>query len=210
MKRVYILFAFLAATSALSAQSEIFLQKLRWGLRHLVAARSLEQMDKAVSIFKDLSKDNNGSYLPDYYAALSLLFKTNYFEDVSARDSLADEALEYIAKAEALPHDQAELEFLRGYALTTKMIIDPEHRGEAYAPQIMDHYEKVMALEPKNPRAPTFLALNMKVMPEFFYSDTHDPCALARSGKQLYQGYHKDNLLVWGEETADRLLQECN
>ncbi|RMG72560.1 MAG: hypothetical protein D6722_05195 [Bacteroidetes bacterium] len=210
MRHFLLLLAPFLLCASLSGQSQVFFQKVQWGMRHIAYAQSLAEIDKAVSIFKEMSGDNHGSYLPDYYAALSLIFKTNYVEDLDTRDALVDEALTYLDKAAALPsHDPAEVAFLRGYALFTKVLGDPDYWGETYAPQIMAHYQKVMEIEPRNPRAPTFLAMGMMALPGLFYSDTYDACALAQKGKQQYRGYHKDNLLVWGEEMADRLLQAC-
>ncbi len=210
MKKFYISFLLLILSVGAHAQSGAFYQEVTWGMRHIASAQSLQQIDKAVSIFKDLSTRNQGSYLPDYYVALSLLFKADYLAELSDRDAAVDGAMEYIARAEKLSPNNPELEFLRGYALTTRMLGDPAYRADLYAPQIIGHFEKVMEMEPSNPRPPTLMAFLMMNLPDYFYSDEHSPCGLAQQAIQLYPGYHKDHLLVWGRELAERILQDCN
>ncbi len=209
MKRLFALSAFIISSMSLSAQTGIFYQEVEWGMRHIAAAQSLDDLKTSFHIFQDLATRNQGSYLPDYYAALVLVLETDYLENAADRDSLVENAMQHIQASEALSPNNVELEFLRGYALTAKLMTDPEQRGQDYAPLITAHYEKAMSMDPQNPRAPTFLAKLMVAMPQFFTNAKYDPCTLAKSAKDLYHNYWKDHLLIWGTEVADELVQGC-
>ena len=210
MKKLATITLLLLSSITLSAQSGAFWQEIENGLRNLVEYNGPEKYDRAFNIFKDMSGRNQGSYMPDYYAALTLTFHAEDIEDVTAMDSLLDMALIYIGKAEAVQPNNAEIEFLKGYTLTAKMQVDGANRYETYVPMIFGHYDKAMSLDPNNPRAFTFLAYDLLKYTDTFVTKKYNRCHLATTAQNLWPNYHPEHMLMWGNEVVDEIIVGCN
>ena len=210
MKKLATITLLLLSSITLSAQSGAFWQEIENGLRNLVEYNGPEKYDRAFNIFKDMSGRNQGSYMPDYYAALTLTFHAEDTEDVTLMDSLLDMALIYIGKAEAVQPNNAEIEFLKGYTLTAKMQVNGSERYEAYVPKIMEHYDNAMRLDPDNPRAFTFLAYDLFNYKDTFVTGKYSPCYLVNTAMKNWPNYHPEHMLLWGNEVATELAKNCN
>jgi len=103
-----------------------------------------------------------------------------------------------------------ELEVLRGFALTAKLVVDPATRGQQYGPMIARHYGKAMQMDPKNPRAVAMMARNDLGMAQFFGSDPAAACAMAQRSIALFDtetpaGFEPR----WGKNVAMEVTATC-
>lgn len=205
---VLVLFLF---SLTVSAQSPSYQQAMGQAMSEFAEAQTAEDFNASANTFSRIAAAGDDQYLPDYYAALSLINQSFRISDGAERDLLADKAMAHIESAEAISPKNAELEVLRGYALTAKLVVDPSTRGQKYSPMIAQHYGKAMQMDPQNPRAAAMMARNDLGTAQFFGSEPTKACALAQQSLELFKNETPDGFEPrWGKEVAMEVIAACN
>ncbi|NEN22687.1 hypothetical protein G3O08_04095 [Cryomorpha ignava] len=205
---VLVLFFF---TLTLSAQSPTYQKAMGQAMTAFAEAQTAADFTATANTFTRIAAAGDGEYLPDYYAALSLINQSFRVKDSAERDQLADKAMEHIDAAERISPKNVELEVLRGYALTAKMVVDPSTRGQKYSPMIAQHYGKAMQMDPQNPRAAAMMARNELGVAQFFGSEPTKACALAGRSLELFENETPDGFEPrWGKDVAMEVAAACN
>lgn len=210
MKNSILLLVFFFVSFSISAQDGAYQQAMGKAMTEFGQAKTAEGFKSASNSFARIAENNQGQYLPDYYAALTLITQTFYMKDAAERDAIADKALKHIEAAEKLSPENDELEVLRGFALTAKMVVDPASRGQKYSPMIAMHYGKAMQMDPENPRAAAMMARNELGMAQFFGSEPTKACALAQKSIGLFEKEKVEGFSPsWGKDTALEVAAAC-
>lgn len=195
----------------LSAQSPTYQKAMGQAMAAFAEAQTAADYTATANTFTRIAAAGDGEYLPDYYAALSLINQSFRVKDSAERDQLADNAMAHIEAAEKLSPKNVELEVLRGFALTAKMVVDPSTRGQKYSPMIAQHYDKAMQMDPQNPRAATMMARNELGVSQFFGSAPTNACALAVKSIDLFDQETPDGFEPrWGKDLAMEVAAACN
>lgn len=210
MKNQILVLVLFLSTLALNAQNASYQQAMGQAMGAFAEAQTAEDFDTSANTFARIAAVSEGEYLPNYYAALSLIIQSFYLKDGGKRDQLADRAMEHIEAAEAISPKNVELEVLQGYALTAKMVVDPATRGQKYSPLIAQHYGKAMKMDPQNPRAMALMARNDLGMTHFFGSDPSTACAMAEKSIALFDNESPDGFEPrWGKDVAMEMTAAC-
>lgn len=210
MKNQILVLVLFLSTLALHAQDPAYQQAMGQAMGAFAEAQTAEDFNTSANTFARIATASEGEYLPDYYAALSLIIESFYLQDGGERDQLADKALLHIEAAEAISPKNVELEVLRGHALTAKMVVDPATRGQKYSPMIARHYGKAMQMDPQNPRAMALMARNDQGMAQFFGSDPAAACAMAEKSIALFDAETPNGFEPrWGKDVAMQVSGAC-
>lgn len=172
--------------------------------------------DELVALSNDFARigdKEKTQWLPYYYAALStiqggrLLMREN---KQSALDTPADAAIGYIAKAEALNPDNAELSILSKMAHSLKMMVDPMSRYMSEGQTAAQALDKAIKLDPNNPRIALIQAEDLYFTPPQFGGDKKKGLETFQKAKDLYKTYKLKSKLDpnWGESEADYFLSQ--
>lgn len=194
----------------LSAQNPTYQKAMGEALTTFAEAQTAADLAASANTFTRIAAAGEGEYLPDYYAALSLINQSFRIKDGAERDLLADNAMAHIEAAEKISPKNVELEVLRGYALTAKMVVDPSTRGQKYSPMIAQHYGKAMQMDPQNPRAAAMMARNELGVAQFFGSEPTKACALAIKSIDLFENETTEGFEPrWGKDLAMEVAAAC-
>ncbi len=210
MKNSILLLVLFFVSLTISAQDGAYQQAMGKAMGEFGQAKTPEGFKSASNSFARIAENNQGQCLPDYYAALSMITQTFYMKDAAERDALVDKAIKHIEAAEELSPNNDELEVLRGFALTAKMVVDPSTRGQKYSPMIAMHYGKAMQMDPENPRAAAMMARNELGTAQFFGSETTKACDLAQKSIALFENEKAEGFSPsWGKDTAMEVVAAC-
>ena len=210
MKNQILVLVLFLCSLGMHAQDGAYQQAMGEAMGTFAKAQSAEDFKTSANTFARIAAASKGEYLPDYYAALSLIIESFYVQDGGERDQLADQAMKYIEAAEAISPKNVELEVLRGHALTAKMVVDPATRGQQYSPMIAQHYGKAMKMDPQNPRAMALMARNDLGFAQFFGSDPSAACAMASKSIALFDAETPKGFEPrWGKDVAMEVAGAC-
>lgn len=175
------------------------------GLANWKAGKSQE----AMATFERVAQVEKDNWIPKYYQAMVGI--TNSFMMTNN-----EEKLKAIDAAKALiPTDEkslnAEWYVLNALALTSELTIDPMATAMTLSPQIMEQYEKALALEPNNPRALSGMADFSIQSKKFMGGDTKEECKQLEKAVSLFDKEKNATKFYpsWGKERAAALLASC-
>jgi len=206
---------FLIAIALLSfnfiiAQGGAYEKAMGEALANLSNAESPDDLNSVSNDFDRIAMQAEGDLWSNYYAAFAKIRSSFSIQDVEQRDMLLDNVLERISKTQEKHPQSSELEVLRGYALMSKMVVDPASRGQQYSPMVAKSYGKAMSMDQTNPRALAMMARWELGTAQFFGAETTKPCGMAQKSLELFeQDEPKGFEPRWGREVADEVLAAC-
>jgi len=130
-----------------------------------------EEFTAMANDFDRIGTKENTQWLPYYYAAFAtiqkgrLMMKTGKTAEL---DPVAAQADQYIAKAEALSPNNAEIYILKKITSGLRMMVDPMSRYMQESPIAQGALAKAKELDPENPRITVLLAEDAYFTPEQF------------------------------------------
>src|SRR5690606_41405342 len=101
MKNQITVLAFFILSLTVSAQSPNYQKAMGQAMTAFAGAQTADDFNTSSNTFARIAAAGEGHYLPDYYAALSLINQSFRVKEAAQRDQLADKALDHIAAAEA-------------------------------------------------------------------------------------------------------------
>lgn len=107
-------------------------------------------------------------WLPQYWVAYGLIKESYITTNTAEKDVVLDKAEEYITKAEAISPKNAEIEVLKAYFNSARLVVDPMSRWQKHGALFEQHLAEAAKLDPQNPRADYLRATNLFYTPEAF------------------------------------------
>ncbi|UQB67944.1 hypothetical protein [Epilithonimonas zeae] len=147
-------------------------------------------------------------WLPYYYAAFATIQKGRILMKdgkTSELDPVAADAEKYIAKAEALSPNNAELFILKKMTSGLKMMVDPMSRYMTEAPIAQQALAKAQELDPNNPRITVLQAEDAYFTPEQFGGSKARGTELFKKAVEQFGTYKSKSSLdpKWGKGEAE-------
>lgn len=172
-----------------------------------------EEFTALANDFDRIGTKENNNWLPYYYAAFATIQKGRILMrsgDKVGLDSAADEADKYIAKAEALSPNNAELFILRKMTSGLRMMADPMSRYMSEAPIAQQALAKAQELDPNNPRITILQAEDAYFTPEQFGGSKTKGAELFRKAVEQFGAYKSKSSLdpKWGKAEAEYFLSQ--
>lgn len=210
MKNLISVLGFILLSFTVSGQNARYQKAMKQAMTAFAGAKTSSDFNASANTFARIAANSESHYLPDYYAALALIYQSFGGGEAADRDQMVERALEHIAAAERLSPNNVELEVLRGFALTAKLVVDPATRGQQYGPMIARHYGKAMQMDPQNPRAAAMMARNELGTAQFFGSDPAKACAMGKQSLSLFEKETANGFEPrWGKEVAEEVASAC-
>lgn len=211
MKTVFtLLLSYLLVFPALAQNS--YESAMKNQIQAMQQIRSIEESQAVSNAFLRIADVKQEEWLPLYYAAY---VQTNaaFRFDVN-KDQYLDQAMELAKKAAGISPNNSEITTLEGFILMGKVSVDPANRGQSLSPQVMQLFEKAIALNRENPRTTTLMAQMELGMAQFFGSGPEKACGLARVGLDLFAKEESkvgENYLMptWGKNQAEQVASQC-
>jgi len=210
MKTLHTFFFALLFSTISVAQSPAYQRAMGEALGQMGAAESPDDLLAAANTFERISAQAPDQYLPNYYAALSLINRSFMLSTADEKDQSLNRALELVEKAEKIAPGNSELETLRGYAFMGKLTIDPASRGQQFSALTYQSFGKAIAMDSNNPRPAALMARMELGTAQYFGSDTSKPCGMAQKAIALYEAEKATGFdPSWGRDLADQVAEGC-
>jgi len=163
--------------------------------------------------FDRIGTKENTQWLPYYYAAFATIQKGRILmrgDDKSGLDAVAADAEKYIAKAEALSPNNAELFILKKMTSGLRMMADPMSRYMSEAPVAQQALAKAQELDPNNPRITVLQAEDAYFTPEQFGGSKTKGAELFKKAIEQFNTYKSKSSLdpKWGKAEAEYFLSQ--
>lgn len=175
--------------------------------------KTLEEFTAMANDFDRIGTKENTQWLPYYYAAFAtiqkgrLMMKTGKTAEL---DPVAAQADQYIAKAEALSPNNAEIYILKKITSGLRMMVDPMSRYMQESPIAQGALAKAKELDPENPRITVLLAEDAYFTPEQFGGSKTKGIELFNKSLEQFKLYKPKTALApnWGKEEAEYFLSQ--
>lgn len=172
-----------------------------------------EEFTAMANDFDRIGTKENTQWLPYYYAAFAtiqkgrLMMKTGKTAEL---DPVAAQADQYIAKAEALSPNNAEIYILKKITSGLRMMVDPMSRYMQESPIAQGALAKAQELDPENPRITVLLAEDAYFTPEQFGGSKTKGIELFNKSLEQFKLYKPKTALApnWGKEEAEYFLSQ--
>lgn len=169
------------------------------------SGKAVEAMGK----FERIAQAEKDNWIPKYYQALVGITQSFSIPDEAQKQKQIDQSIALIPSDEKQLN--AEWYVLKALALTSQLTIDPMATAMLLSPEIMDNYDKALALEPNNPRAISGRAdfqINSK---KFMGGDTKQECKDLEKAVSLFDQEKHDVKFypTWGKDRTVTLLGQC-
>ncbi len=172
-----------------------------------------EEFTAMANDFDRIGTKENTQWLPYYYAAFAtiqkgrLMMKTGKTADL---DPVAAQADQYIAKAEALSPNNAEIYILKKITSGLRMMVDPMSRYMQESPIAQGALAKAKELDSENPRITVLLAEDAYFTPEQFGGSKTKGIELFNKSLEQFKLYKPKTALApnWGKEEAEYFLSQ--
>jgi len=172
-----------------------------------------EEFTAMANDFDRIGTKESTQWLPYYYAAFAtiqkgrLMMKTGKTAEL---DPVAAQADQYIAKAEALSPNNAEIYILKKITSGLRMMVDPMSRYMQESPIAQGALAKAKELDPENPRITVLLAEDAYFTPEQFGGSKTKGIELFNKSLEQFKLYKPKTALApnWGKEEAEYFLSQ--
>lgn len=161
--------------------------------------------------FKQLINDYPNEWLPKYYLTLAEILKTFESKDEDKNEEILTNAkiqVDDLVKSNPL---NTEILNLKALYLTAELIQNPMQTGAIYYPEILETYQKSLAINPSNPRSVLGLAEFNINAAKYSGMDITQDCKNVKKSLALFDAEQpKMNEPNWGKDRAEMLLNnEC-
>lgn len=175
--------------------------------------KTADEFTALANDFDRIGTKEANNWLPYYYAAFATIQKGRVMMRAGSAielDPVADLADQYIAKAEALSPDNAELYILRKMTSGLRMMADPRSRFMSEMPIGQEALAKAQKLDPNNPRITILQAEDTYYTPEQFGGSKEKGLELFRKALDQFAVYKTKTALdpKWGKTEAEYFLSQ--
>jgi hypothetical protein len=161
--------------------------------------------------FERIAAAEKTQWLPYYYAAYAQVMSALMTQDKDKIDGLADKAQANINKADSLQPNNDEVACIRSLIASSRIMVDPQTRGQEYGPESGMQIEKAKQINPENPRVYLLEGQALYYTPEQFGGDKKKAKEVLELALQKYAAFKPASSIAphWGEAHAKDLLQQA-
>jgi len=181
------------------------------GLLDAPASYTPQSMLDISNTFERIAAAEKNQWLPYYYAAYTQVMSALMTQDKDKIDGLADKAEANINKADSLKQNDDEVACIRSLIATSRIMVDPQSRGQQYGPESGMQIQKAKQINPENPRVYLLEGQALYYTPEQFGGDKAKAKEILQVALQKYAAFKPASSIAphWGEPHAKDLLQQA-
>ncbi|AQY22099.1 hypothetical protein [Riemerella anatipestifer] len=145
--------AVVVSTGFAHAQTD-YQSQLQKSIVQMEQSKNAQELAPVTKAFVKIAEENPNQWLPYYYASYNSVmegFRGNY-ADKTKLETLANQAEEWMKKAEALSPENAEIYILKARINGLRMMINPQKYYETDGKSYGENLAKAKKLSPDNPR----------------------------------------------------------
>jgi hypothetical protein len=210
MKQILVTIAFLYYSFTGFGQSAAYDKSMTELSAKIQATHSGSWLPMANSMER-IATAEPSQWLPAYWVAYCLINESHSLKEPAQRDQILQKAESYLAKAEALAEQNAEILILKANYAQAMLSVDPMSRWEKYGAEFGAALQKASEIEPKNPRIPYLMGTNLFYTPEGFGGGKKTAKPYFEMAKELFAKYPATNSYApsWGAPETEYFLGQC-
>jgi hypothetical protein len=161
--------------------------------------------------FDRIGEAEKTQWLPYYYAAFCQVNYGFMESDKSKTDGMADKAMVFIEKADALNPNNSEISCIKSMIASCHMMVDPMNRYMEYGAESSKQLEVAMQQDPSNPRPEMLIGQALKYTPEQFGGGCKTATVQLEAAMKKFEAFKPASPIDpnWGKERAIQILNEC-
>lgn len=218
MKKLFLFIAVCSIINSVSAQSEKFQKAMEQNIVGIDTVRSIDGWKDLGNTFQRIGDAEKTQWLPYYYAALShVMIGYNIaganggmggFADKT--DPEADQAEQFLNKAQELGKDNSEIYCLRKMIASLRLMADPMNRYQTALPAATEALEKAKSLNPENPRVYLLEAQDKFYTPEQYGGSKTEAKTLFEESMKKFEAFKPESSIhpQWGKSQAAYFLSQ--
>lgn len=169
MKKSIFCIATCLIASVAFAQSDRYENAMKANITMMDSMMSKGNALELAHNFERIATAEKTQWLPYYYAAYCTIVTAYTEKDNNKKDQIADQATEWINKADSLlGKENSETDVIKSMIATAHMTVDPQSRYMTYGQQAGEYIQKAESLDSTNPRPVLLQAQNKFYTPEQF------------------------------------------
>jgi tetratricopeptide (TPR) repeat protein len=198
-------------TLSIYGQDSLYYNSMKDALDSMNNIKSLDDFNNIANTFERIAKAEKDKWLPYYYTGYIYVILGFKQQGSGKLDEYLDIAQENIDKAMELEPDESELYTLQGLLYQSRIMADPQARGQIYSPKAAQALEKAIELNENNPRPYYLMGSNIFYTPEAYGGGLEAACPLLKTAKEKYENFGPADSISpnWGEEYNLQLLEKC-
>lgn len=202
MKKTLILLAVALFTLPVLAQPRKYKKSMEKALEAMDQASAPVEYVKCAASFESIAEDYETMWMPDYYAAFSLVITTFNEQEYARKMEYLNRASGSLERARKIQPEESEIEALAAFYALAMMAADPETNGPIYLEEFTTKLNKARSLNPENPRVYYMDALLKENLPEFMGGGIEQAKSLYLTADEKFKSFHNDDPMWphWGEE----------
>ena len=205
MKKLIIALSFVFATIT-NAQTDY-----QTKMQEAFGLWSQNKATEASQVFERIAKVEQNNWLPNYYAAQTLITSSFELRDEAVLKTRLEQAQVFLDKAKEMSPKNSEIMVAQAQLYTVWVIFDGASYGRKYSGKISRLYEKATKLDPTNPRA-AFGKVEWDMgSARFFGKDTAPYCKKMEKAIKLFDTFENKTPFYpnFGKERALMVISNC-
>jgi hypothetical protein len=211
MKTLSICLGFVCLAFYTHAQhNDRYVNAMKKNVSTLDTAQRSETFQYLMHNFERIAKMEKTQWLPSYYTALCACSLSGKEKDNNLAEELSDKAEAYLAIADSLSPNNAEISVMKAQIAFVRIKVDVMERGIKNSMQAGQLLKKAIQIDAQNPRAYFLIGMGKYSMPEQVGGDKKAACQLFEKSAELFSKEDKQSIMPhWGTEEVASILQRC-
>ncbi|MBO4233465.1 hypothetical protein FO675_03955 [Riemerella anatipestifer] len=201
--------AVVVSTGFAHAQTDYHSQ-LQKSIVQMEQSKNAQELAPVTKAFAKIAEENPNQWLPYYYASYNSVmegFRGNY-ADKTKLETLANQAEEWMKKAEALSPENAEIYILKARINGLRMMINPQKYYATDGKSYGENLAKAKKLSPNNPRITLLEAETVYHIPKEHGGSKELGLKLFEKALKQFETQEAEQKLLphWGKKEAQYFL----
>ncbi len=211
MKNLFFIIIMVTTSFVGRSQNQALENAINEGLTLLDSAKTMADMQAAVSKFQRIAMVEPSRWEPLYYLAYAQTNMSFWERDGDTKDKILDQAETNLNKSIELNGDKSELLALQGFIYQGRIQVSPM-RGMTYSQKAAEVLEKALEENPENPRAQFLLAQNIYFTPKMFGGGAKNALPEFLKAKEKFDKENGKTGITpkWGARSNQRMIETCN
>ena len=207
MKKLTLIFILLFMSIDVQAQSAY-----KKGMQSAFDLWDQDKLVEASNLFERIASVEKDNWLPLFYSGYTLVLKAFEIKDEAKLDLTLKKAKSLLSQAEQVSPNNPEIMIAQALHNTAYINFDGQKYGMSMSQKNSTIYQKALKLAPENPRVILAKAEWDMGSARFFNQSTEAYCKdveraleIFKSKKESVKAFYPD----WGEERAEKILEDC-
>ncbi len=182
---------------------------MKENIQKIYTLKNPKEVAALSNIFERIGKAEKNKWLPNYYAAYSLVHAGLLNVTAEEKSNYLDKAQVFVDQLNKTNSDESEVHVLQAFIYQLR--ITGPATGYKYSKLSNEELDEAEKLNDKNPRIYSLRGANTYHTPRFFGGGVSKAKPIFEKAAKLFKEQPKDELMpYWGESYNAEMLKKCD